>query len=177
MLLDGKSSNEIMAQLDCSREAISYHARTLGMLKNSFTKMTYNWKVVQQSYDDGMTITAIAKHFGMARRSIYEAFARGDLIRKPNLAEASLHDQGDDITLNVEPLEADEPPVKNILQAICDAMNDEDDAYRQCYKFIEWFDDLTDAEKEIADMTLIYICGWSFKTLLEKSEDWNEEDI
>jgi hypothetical protein len=89
MLLEGKTSGEIMAALGVSAPAISYHAKTLGMLKNSFDRQTYNWSLVQQSYDDGMTVTQIAKHFGMARRSIYEAFERGDLVRKQNLSEAA----------------------------------------------------------------------------------------
>jgi hypothetical protein len=68
--------------------------------------------------------------------------------------------------------EDDEPPVKNIMQAIIDAMVDDDDAYRQSYKFIAWYEHSTDEQKEIIDRTLIQICGWSFATLLEKSEDW-----
>lgn len=82
-----------------------------------------------------------------------------------------------DDTVTPEPEEEADEPVKNILQAILDAMEDEDDAFRQCYKFIDWYNNLTDDQKKISNSTLIYICGWGFNTLMEKAEFWDPEDI
>ena len=64
----------------------------------------------------------------------------------------------------------DDPPVKNVLGAISQAMDTEDDAYRQSDKSIDRRNGLAEAEQEIVDTVLIHICGWSFPALLEKAD-------
>jgi hypothetical protein len=95
--------------------------------------------------------------------AILEA-ARPSLLMKRTASETAANaDDGDD------------EAVKDILGAIRVAMDDEDDLYRQNCKFRDWYEQrLTPAEKEIASMVLIYICGWSFETLLERAEDQEE---
>jgi hypothetical protein len=63
-----------------------------------------------------------------------------------------------------------EDKVRNILGAIDMEMHTDDDQLRQSYKFIAWVDDLSAEQKQLVDEVLLQICGWSFATLIEKSE-------
>jgi hypothetical protein len=67
-----------------------------------------------------------------------------------------------------------EPEHRDILTAIRAEMADDDDAYRQCIKFAYFYNDADAATKEVIDMTLIHICGWSFATLWEKAAPLTE---
>jgi hypothetical protein len=58
---------------------------------------------------------------------------------------------------------------KNIVQAVTDAMASDSDNGSE--EFIDWYQGSTDEQKEIIDLTLIQICGWSFGLLMEKSAD------
>jgi hypothetical protein len=53
----------------------------------------------------------------------------------------------------------------NIFELIIREMIDDDDGYRQNYKFIRMYEEADDATKAIIDRALIMLCGWSFSTL------------
>lgn len=78
LLKENKSYSEIIKELGCAKSTISYHAKKLGLAKNS-TQKSYDWKEVQEIYNLTKSPTQTISHFGMSNRSFDKALKRGDL--------------------------------------------------------------------------------------------------
>lgn len=81
LLRQGCSYNEIVAQTGCSKATISYHARRMGIPKQ--TRPSYNWSEVQVYYDEGHSLRECGEIFGCARATLTGAVKRGDLQIRP----------------------------------------------------------------------------------------------
>ena len=65
LLQQGASNREIRKKFECSAATVSYHARRLGLQKTP--RPTYDWKLVQQDIDAGMSMGEILKKYGFAK--------------------------------------------------------------------------------------------------------------
>lgn len=76
MLLDNKTYSEIVEEVGCSKPTICYHARKLGIPKQ--TKFRYNWSEVRK-YHETHGVNQTIAHFGMSNRTWEKAIFRGDI--------------------------------------------------------------------------------------------------
>jgi 5-methylcytosine-specific restriction endonuclease McrA len=87
MLLEGKKYPEITRELGVASSTIAYHARKLGMMQFSFERRTYDWKTVQEFYDEGNTLRDTSQRFGMHVSSVTAAASRGEFDLRTHCPE------------------------------------------------------------------------------------------
>jgi 5-methylcytosine-specific restriction endonuclease McrA len=62
---------------------VSYHAGELGVARKIECARRYDWAEVQRYYDEGHSVAACRRKFGMANRTFTEAVKRGAIITRP----------------------------------------------------------------------------------------------
>jgi hypothetical protein len=77
LLKQGHKYTEIIAIVGCSKSVIAYHANRIGLSK--FKKGKYDWKEVQDYINEGNTVRATIRHFGMSTRAWLKATRAGEV--------------------------------------------------------------------------------------------------
>jgi len=80
---NGLNYAEIARAHGVAKSTVAYHARRLGEPADERCNRRYDWVEVQGFYDDGHSINACLRHFGMARKSLTDACRRGALVTRP----------------------------------------------------------------------------------------------
>jgi Zn finger protein HypA/HybF involved in hydrogenase expression/transposase-like protein len=100
MLQAGMTGAAIARELEISAPTVCYYARKRGMTSDASVTRRYDWEEVQRYYDSGHSITDCQLHFGMARKTFYDATLRGAIVTRPQatplhlmLVEGSRHNR------------------------------------------------------------------------------------
>jgi DNA-binding CsgD family transcriptional regulator len=84
VLLDiGLSRAEVGRQLGITKATVSYHARRLGAPIDERCNRRYDWAAVQEYYDAGHSLRECELAFGFARKTWFDAVARGAIQPRP----------------------------------------------------------------------------------------------
>lgn len=82
LLQAGKSYDQIIGEIGCSRSTISYHAHKVGKGTRRLNKVV-DWTIVQKEYDSGKSLRTCAEQFDYPMSASTRAVKRGDLILRP----------------------------------------------------------------------------------------------
>lgn len=77
LLEQGKTYNEIMAEVGCSKSTVNYYAKKLGTAK---TLRVYDWAVIQEYHNQGHGVLACIKHSGCSKDAWAKACRRGEIV-------------------------------------------------------------------------------------------------
>lgn len=78
MLIFGLSNREIRKRTGASGATISYHAKKLGLNKQS--KIKYDWAKIQSAIDSGHSLSDVKREFGMCAATLTEARKSGRIV-------------------------------------------------------------------------------------------------
>jgi hypothetical protein len=87
LLQQGISNRKIRKKFECSAATVSYHARRLGLQKIS--RPTYDWKLVQQDINAGMSMGKILEKYGFCKATWSKSITKGKITRKSKFSELS----------------------------------------------------------------------------------------
>jgi hypothetical protein len=87
LLLRGLPHKTIRKQIPCSAATVSYHARKLGLVKQS--RPTYNWAAVQQDIDAGLSMYQLMEKYGFAKATFALAAKQQRIKKQKKLSEYS----------------------------------------------------------------------------------------
>jgi len=90
LLLQKTSNREIRKRLNCSGATVSYHAKKLGIFKTH--RPTYDWSLVQNDIDAGMSMYEIMKKHGFCKASWSKAIATRKITRRSKFNELSFYE-------------------------------------------------------------------------------------
>jgi hypothetical protein len=74
---------EIARELGLAKGTVAYHVRNLGVEPDARFSRRYDWAVIQEAYDGGLTVSECCEQFGFCRASWSQAVARGDIVPRP----------------------------------------------------------------------------------------------
>ena len=77
LLAQGKTYNQIVAELGCAKSTVSYHAKNV---KEPPNYKVHNWDHVQQYYDEGNGVRECRRQFGICTAVWYNAKKAGKII-------------------------------------------------------------------------------------------------
>jgi AcrR family transcriptional regulator len=80
----GRSLNQIAAELGVTKSTVCYHLRRLGEPPDERFNRRYDWAAVQSYYDEGHSITQCQERFGFSRETWHAARLRGDVTSRPH---------------------------------------------------------------------------------------------
>lgn len=83
LLAEGLTRAAIARELRITKATVTYHARRLGAPIDDRCNRRYDWASVQAYYDAGHTLRECEDRFGFARKSWFDAVARGDIRPRP----------------------------------------------------------------------------------------------
>ncbi len=83
LLAKGVSRVEISRQLGISKQTVSYHARRLGAPIDERFARRYDWKVVQEYYNQGHSVRDCVREFGFSSQTWHQAALRGLVTPRP----------------------------------------------------------------------------------------------
>jgi 5-methylcytosine-specific restriction endonuclease McrA len=83
MLESGSSGAAVAREPGISAPTVCYYARKLGLTSDSKFNRRYDWSEVQRYYDAGHSITECQRHYGMSRKTFYDAALRGAIVTRP----------------------------------------------------------------------------------------------
>ena len=81
LLKAGKSYDEIVAAVGCSKATITYHAKRLGL--SSPRRPTYDWAAIQSYYNEGHSAQECRDKFGCSNGAMSEAVNRRVFKHRP----------------------------------------------------------------------------------------------
>lgn len=84
LIAQGLTQAAIARRLRLSPAAVSYHAGQLGIERRRECARRYDWAEVQRYYDEGHSIAACRRRFGMANRTFTDAVRRGAIVTRPH---------------------------------------------------------------------------------------------
>jgi len=85
MVSNGWSQAQIAAELGMSKPTVSYHARRLGIPARDEFARRYDWSVIQQAHDGGLSMRECAVRFGFSKDAWHSAVRRGELVPRSHL--------------------------------------------------------------------------------------------
>ncbi|MBV9311831.1 MAG: HNH endonuclease [Solirubrobacterales bacterium] len=88
LLADRVRQIDIARALGISKSTVSYHARRLGQPVDERFQRRYDWKAVQQFYDDGNSVRDCMREFGFSSHSWGCAARRGLVTPRPPFTPA-----------------------------------------------------------------------------------------
>jgi DNA-binding CsgD family transcriptional regulator len=83
LLARGVRRIEIARRLGISKSTVSYHARRLGASIDERFNRRYDWKIVQEFYDQGNSVRDCMREFGFASQTWHQAVLRGLVTPRP----------------------------------------------------------------------------------------------
>src|SRR5207247_2209624 len=83
LLAIGMPRAEIARQIGITKATVSYHARRLGAPIDERCNRRYDWAAIQKYYDEGHTLRDCEVAFGFARKTWFDAVARGAIRPRP----------------------------------------------------------------------------------------------
>lgn len=90
MLLNGTPYRAIQKTFNCSSATVSYHAKVLGLSKNSRAK--YDWKVIQKDIDIGLSMYKLIEKYGFAKATFSKAVKTKRIVRRNRFSELGFDD-------------------------------------------------------------------------------------
>lgn len=84
LLLQGKSYSEICDIYGCTKSAVAYHARQLGIPKQKQVRV--DWKKVQAYFESGHSVSECKKKFGFSKFALWAARKR-NAVKIPTKAD------------------------------------------------------------------------------------------
>jgi 5-methylcytosine-specific restriction endonuclease McrA len=79
----GLSQREIARELGVAKSTVAYHFRTLGQQPDERFARRYDWAVVQEAYDNGLSVRQCSERFGFNLASWSQAVRRGAIVPRP----------------------------------------------------------------------------------------------
>jgi DNA-binding CsgD family transcriptional regulator len=83
LLAQGVSRVEIARRLRISKQTVSYHARRLGARIDERFARRYDWKIIQEFYDQGHSVRDCIREFGFSSQTWHQAALRGLVTPRP----------------------------------------------------------------------------------------------
>jgi DNA-binding CsgD family transcriptional regulator len=83
LLAQGLSRTQIAHELGLTKATVSYHARRLGASVDSRCARRYDWRLVQEYYDQGHSVRDCRERFGFSGRTWTDAVRRGAVTPRP----------------------------------------------------------------------------------------------
>jgi len=83
LIAAGLSYSQIAARLGLTKPTVAYHARRLGLPADQKASRRYEWSVVQEAYDSGLSVRQCAQRFGFCIASWNAAVKRGAVVPRP----------------------------------------------------------------------------------------------
>jgi len=77
LLAEGKTYNQIVAELGCAKSTVAYHAKNV---KEPPNYKVHDWAAVQKYYDEGHSGRQCMAHFGICHAVWYNAGKQGKII-------------------------------------------------------------------------------------------------
>lgn len=81
----GKSQAAIARELGLSKGTVAFHARRIGLEIDDRFARRYDWAVIREAYESGMSAKQCCERFGCSGASWSEAVKRGDIQPRPRL--------------------------------------------------------------------------------------------
>ena len=82
LLAQGKTYNQIVAELGCAKSTVAYHAKNV---KEPPSYKVYDWAEVQKYYDEGHSGRQCMTHFGICHSTWYTARRQGSIVLRDDL--------------------------------------------------------------------------------------------
>lgn len=79
LLAEGKTYNQIVTALSCSKSTVSYYAKNVREPPNY---KVHDWQAVQKFYDDGHGVNEYRGTFGICAAMWYNARSRGKIVTR-----------------------------------------------------------------------------------------------
>jgi transposase-like protein len=86
LLESGITQAEAARRLGVTPATVCYHARALGVPLREDCARRYDWKIVQEYYDDGHSARDCKRRFGFSSQTWHEAVRRGAIVTRPQAA-------------------------------------------------------------------------------------------
>lgn len=79
LLAEGKTYNQIVAELGCAKSTVSYHAKNV---REPPSYKIHDWPAVQKFYDGGHGVNECRREFGICAAMWYNARRRGHIVTR-----------------------------------------------------------------------------------------------
>lgn len=79
LLERGMSQSEVAFELGLSKPTVSYHARRLGLPRDQGASRRFDWKLIQEAHDAGLSARQCCARFGCSRSAWADAVRTGRL--------------------------------------------------------------------------------------------------
>lgn len=80
---EGRSYSDIAQILGISKATVAYHARRMGIPVDERAARRYDWRVIAEAYNSGLSVRECAERFGFCMASWADAVRRGDVLPRP----------------------------------------------------------------------------------------------